>query len=180
MKIEKNKRKFTLECDECDGLVLIDESNLDKLNQELLYELDILLDFFGKTELIYDFPDEKWETVRERETKRFRDLCNSGEMVIWLLDCMETEFEVQIIREIPEPYKWLNVPSGKLIAVTAGELIQFISYPELEMEKIFEIDVKPGWYAVSKGSIEKVELANKKPPEPPFDNIQDISSKSSS
>ena len=50
--------KFTLECDVMDGLILIDESYLSELNDDLLYAMDILLDSSGTTELIYDFPNE--------------------------------------------------------------------------------------------------------------------------
>ena len=32
-------------------------------NDDLLYAMDILLDFSGTSELIFDFPDEDWNTV---------------------------------------------------------------------------------------------------------------------
>ena len=35
------------------------------------------------------------------------------------------------------------------MAVSASELIQCLAYPELEMEKIFEMDFKEGWYRVA-------------------------------
>lgn len=159
---------------ECDGLVLIDKSNLKKLNSEILYGMDILLDIFGKTELVYDFPNEKWDVVRARESKIIQNFCNNGEMAIWLLDSISKKCELQFVEEIQETSKWLNISSGKLLAVTASELIQYISYPELEMEKVFELNVEKGWYAISKGSIDKIELSQKIPPMPPFDNIQEI------
>ncbi len=43
----------------------------------------------------------------------------------------------------------LHIPTGKLVAVSASELIQCLAYPELEMEKIFEMDFKEGWYRVA-------------------------------
>ena len=59
--------KYTLDCDMQDGLVFIDESYLSELNDdELLYEMDILLDSSGQSELIFDFPDEDWDIVRQR------------------------------------------------------------------------------------------------------------------
>lgn len=61
--------KFTLECDEMDGLVFIDKSHLAELNSDILYSMDILLDPFGETELTFDFPNEDWKTVWNRETK---------------------------------------------------------------------------------------------------------------
>ena len=80
---------FELECDEQDGLVFIDEAHLKELNSDLLSEMDILLDVLGQTELTFDFPDEKWETVWERETRTIREFCNSGKIsfvVIGLFD----------------------------------------------------------------------------------------------
>ncbi|MBE6047961.1 MAG: hypothetical protein E7213_06100 [Clostridium sp.] len=68
---------FNFECDETDGLVLIDESFLNEINEEILYSLDIFLDRYGKSELIYDFPDEDWNSVRQRESKRLKEFCNS-------------------------------------------------------------------------------------------------------
>ena len=47
--------EVTLECDKMDGgLVFIDEGYLTELNDDLLYEMDILLDPRGTSELIYD------------------------------------------------------------------------------------------------------------------------------
>ncbi len=51
---------------------------------------------------------------------------------------------------------FLNIPSGKLVLVNAGELIQCMSYPELEMEKILELKVEKGIYAVKNEGIEKI------------------------
>ena len=53
-----------------DGLVFIDESYLSELNDDLLYEMDILLDLSGTSELICDFPNEDWDIVRQRETDK--------------------------------------------------------------------------------------------------------------
>lgn len=166
--------KFYVECEECDGLVLIDKSNLNKLDNEILYGMEFLLDVFGKTQLIYDFPDEKWEVVRNRESEIIKNFCNSGEMAIWLLDSISKECEIQFTDKETKTKKWLNISSGNLLAVTASELIQCILYPELEMEKLFEIDIEKGWYAISKGTIDKIELSHKIPPTPPYDNIQEI------
>ena len=35
-----------------------------------------LIDRYGESELIYDFPNEKWENVWEKETKEIVDFCN--------------------------------------------------------------------------------------------------------
>ena len=62
--------KYNYKCDGIDGLVLIDEDYLNEIDDDLLAELDIFLDKDGKTELVYDFPNEEWKDVRKRETKK--------------------------------------------------------------------------------------------------------------
>lgn len=146
--------KYTFECDEMDGLVLIDQYYLDKFNEEILYSFDIFLDRYGKSELVYDFPDEKWDDVHERESKKFLEFCNSGKMVVFLVDKNQYNCDIQFSRECFETNTYLNIKSGKLILVNAGELIQCVAYPDLKMEKILEIDdVEVGTYAVSSNSI---------------------------
>ena len=166
--------KFTLECDVMDGLILIDESYLSELNDDLLYAMDILLDSSGTSELIYDFPDEPWDTVRQRETKQIREFCGQGKMIVWLLDNVVKECEIEESNKMTDPCKWLHLPTGKLIAVTASELIQALSYPELEMEKVFELPVEGGWYAVQNEGIEKIVYCRQDPPDPIPLNIEEI------
>ncbi len=141
--------KFIVECDGLDGLVLIDQSYLGEMDSELLYSMDILLDRCGKSELIFDFPEENWEIVRERESKAIKTFCNSGKMVTYLLPNGDQQCEFQVVDELFGSLKWLHLPTGKLLAVTAGELIQCVSYPDLEMEKVFELQLEKGWYAIS-------------------------------
>lgn len=165
---------FLLESDETDGLVFIDKSYLSEFNDDMLYAMDILLDPFGKTELIYDFPDEKWETVRPRKTKPIRDFCEQGKMIIWLFDSIEKECTIEESNEITDSSKWLHIPSGKLLAISAGELIQCLSYPELEPENIFELDVESGWYAICNKGIDKITYCKKDPSNSGFSNIEEM------
>lgn len=166
--------KFIVEYDGFDGLVLMDESYLKEMNSELLYSMDILLDYYGKTELIYDFPEENWEIVRERESKAIKSFCNLGRMIVYLLSNCDKEYEFQMVDELIGDLKWLNIPTGKLVAVTAGELIQCVLYPELEMEKVFEVEVKKGWYAISVNKAGEILCCHKTPPMPPFENVQEF------
>lgn len=156
--------KFLLECDGPDGLVFIDQSYLAELDGDMLYAMDILLDPHGETELVFDFPDETWETVRSRETQRIREFCENGKMTIWLFDSVEKECIVEESREIADSPKWLHIPTGRLLAVTASELIQCLSYPELEMEKIFKLEVESGWYAIWDKGIDKIMYCRKESP----------------
>ena len=137
--------KYTLDCGMLDGLVFIDESYLAELNDaDLLYAMDILLDSSGTSELICDFPNEDWDIVRQRETERIREFCGQGKMIVWLLDCVVKECELTKSTKVTDPCKWLHLPAGKLLAVTASELIQCLAYPKLEMEKVFELSLEPG------------------------------------
>lgn len=147
-KKEEHKMNFILDCDIMDGLVLIDKSRLKELDFDLLCSFEILLDEFGKSELIYDFPGEEWETVRARETKLIKEFCEKGNMIVWLYSGVTCEGNIEKRREIPELSEILYLPSGTLLAVTASELIQCLFYPELEMEEIFEMELKAGRYAI--------------------------------
>lgn len=141
-KKEEHKMNFILDCDIMDGLVLIDKSRLKELDFDLLCSFEILLDEFGKSELIYDFPGEEWETVRARETKLIKEFCEKGNMIVWLYSGVTCEGNIEMRREIPELSEILYLPSGTLLAVTASELIQCLFYPELEMEEIFEMELE--------------------------------------
>ena len=137
--------KFDYECDDPDGLVIIDEAYLDELsNNELLYALDILLDKKGETELIYDFPGEDWPKVWERETQNLRDFCNQGKMIIYLLK--DDIKDCEVFEDTIQSNSMLNVISGNIMIVSAGEIIQCLAYPDVEMEKVLEVNMKSGKY----------------------------------
>ncbi|MDE6991873.1 MAG: hypothetical protein K2P42_14600 [Lachnospiraceae bacterium] len=165
--------KFDLNCDMQDGFVLIDQGFLNELDSDMLYAMDILLDTSGNSELIFDFPGEAWNDVRERETKCIREFCNSGKMILWLIDGVEKECSFEYDDQIPAASKWLHLPTGNLLAVTASELIQCLSYPELEMEKTFEMTLPEGWYAISDDNMDRVKYCLREPSGTIFDNIQE-------
>ena len=167
--------KYTLDCGMLDGLVFIDESYLSELNDaDLLYAMDILLDSSGTSELICDFPNENWDIVRQRETERIREFCGQGKMIVWLLDCVVKECELTKSAEVTDPCKWLHLPAGKLLAVTASELIQGLAYSELEMEKVFELSLEPGWYAIQNEGVDNIMYCKKQPPKSILLNIQEV------
>jgi len=172
--------KFELECGCMDGLVLIDQDYLHELDYDMLCAMEILLDISGKSELICDFPDEAWPEVRERETKSIREFCNSGKMIIWLMNGVKKECEIVYDDNVPTkncavPYsKWLHLPTGKLLAVSASEFLQCLFYPELEMEKFFEMTVAEGWYAITDENMDKIKYCRRQHPNTVFENIQEI------
>lgn len=153
--------KFSYACDGMDGLVLTDEKYLDELDDRLLNELDILLDRYGKSELIYDFPDEKWEDVWRRETKGIIEFCNAGKMVIFLCDENEDNCRIRISDFQDSSNKtFINVKSGKLILVNASELVQCLTYPDLEMETLLEIDnLNVGMYSVKLKGLNSIDIS---------------------
>lgn len=164
--------KFDYECDVPDGLVLIDEYYFNEFNSDILYSFEILLDSKGETELIYDFPNEKWESVRARETVLIKDFCNSGKMVVFLSDKDINDGEIKFDNKESDTDIFLNVPSGKLILVNASELIQCMAYPDLEMEKILELhDVGKGTYAIENEGIRKIVCNKSNTTKTTFDNI---------
>lgn len=151
--------RFNYECDGMDGLILIDEKYLSEFNDVLLSELDIFLDYYGKSELVYDFPNEKWEDVRKRETKELIEFCNSGKMVLFLQYKDEDNCEINISDSQSDSKSFIKIESGKLILVNASELIQCLTYPDLEMEKILEIsNLEEGGYQIQNDGIKSVEL----------------------
>ena len=142
-----------------DGLVLIDEKYLDELDDGLLRGLDILLDRYGKSELVYDFPGERWEDVWKRETKEIVEFCNSGKMVIFLCDEDEDNCGINISDLQDSSNTFIDVKSGKLILVNASELIQCLAYPDLEMETLLEIDdIDIGTYSIKCKGFGSIEL----------------------
>ena len=167
--------KYTLDCEILDGLIFIDESYLSELKDaDLLYEMDILLDVSGSSELICDFPNEDWDTVRQRETGGIREFCGQGKMIVWVVECVVKECELIKSAEITAPCKWLHLPTGKLLAVTASELIQGLAYSELEMEKVFELSLEPGWYAIQNEGVDNIMYCKKQPPKSIPLNIQEV------
>ncbi len=132
-----------------DVLVLLDKTVITQLTEEFLYLLDIFIDVDGKSELIYDFPDENWEDVRMRETQKLADFCNSGKMNIWLTDDIEKEYQIKMGTGTGNFHRAIYAPSGNLVFVSASELIQCALYPEMEMEILYELCVPEGWYELS-------------------------------
>lgn len=151
--------RFSYACDGMDGLILIDKKYMDELDDQLLGELDILLDRYGKSELVYDFPNEKWEDVWRRETKEIVEFCNSGKMVIFLHYEDEEDCEINFSDLQNGSKTIIEIKSGKLIIVNASELIQCLAYPDLEMETLLEIDnLDVGTYSIDFEGINSIEL----------------------
>mgnify|MGYP006916022789 FL=1 len=145
-----------------DALVLIDEQYLDKIDDEVLRELDIFIDYYGKSELAYDFPNENWNDVRKRETKELVEFCNSGKMVIFLYYENEKNGEITISDSKKSSRTFINIESGKLILVNASELLQCLAYPDLKMERILEIEnVEKGFYSIEYEEIKSLKLARR-------------------
>ena len=150
--------RFSYMPDGIDGLVLTDRECLKELDRRLLYELDILLDRYGESELACDFPGEKWEDVWKRETREIVEFCNSGKMIIFLTSEGKENCELAVSALQSESKSFINLSSGKMILLNAGELIQCLSYPSLEMETILDISLEPGTYLFAHEGITSIRL----------------------
>ena len=129
------------------ALILIDKSYLDELDDVHLYALDIYLDKSGKSELVYDFPDEHWEDVWIRESKAIIELCKLRKMIIF-----------QHRENWEASGRLIEVKSGTLILIDANELIECLSYPDLKMEIIQELDnLHTGIYEVKMNVLNRIK-----------------------
>lgn len=152
--------KFNFECEDLDGLVIMDKEYMDEFDDEILYDFDICLDRKGKSELIYDFPDEKWEDVYSRAFRSIERFCADGKMILFLLDENNYDGNIDIRDEKFETDSFLDIKSGNVIVVSAGELIQCATYKELDMETILELrNIKKGKYTVKKNDISNIVLS---------------------
>lgn len=149
--------RFSYIPDGIDGLVLIDRESLKKLDSRLLYELDILLDRCGESELAYDFPGE-WKDAWKRETREIVEFCNSGEMIVFLTSEREEDCELTVSTLQSRPTSFIDMRSGKMILLNAGELIQCLSYTSLEMETVLDINLEPGTYLLAHEGIASIRL----------------------
>ena len=95
-------------------------------------------------------------------------------MIVWLLDGVKTECVFEKDDTITDSDKWLSVPTGSLLAVTAGEFLQCLFYPELEMEELFTITIPAGWYAIKNNGIEEIKYCMGNPSVTAFHNIQGL------
>lgn len=141
---------FDLECDGSGGLVLIEKNKLDSLSQELGAILNIVVDVEGETELVADYPGEKWRDVWRRETARLKDLCQGGLMFVGLLEEGEYSAELNISDEVSaeDVLGVVNVSESPLLVVEAGELIQKVIYPQLPLDVLSEVELEHGNYGV--------------------------------
>lgn len=150
--------KFDYLCDDLpDGLVIMDEAYFGELNEEILYSFEIMLDHEGRSELIYDFSGEDWRTVWERETALIKEFCSEGKLFVYLCDKDIEGCEIEFVNNCGG--ESILVPSGKFVVVNAGELIQCLMYPDLEMEKLLEFDVETGRYNIECDGLEHIKLS---------------------
>ena len=141
--------QFMWDGDDLDALVLFDRATIEELTEEHLYSFDILLDPNGKTELIYDFPEEDWKEVYERETGPVKQFCNDGKMVIWLMGNQAIKCSFQPENDNLKTNSFIYSRTGDLVVAKASEIIQASLYPNLEMEILANYKGACGWYAVS-------------------------------
>lgn len=68
----------------CGGLLISSKQWFDNLSEELDYSLSIVIDVDGKTDQIFDFPDQSWNNVWTLEANKWLSLTNSGILALIL------------------------------------------------------------------------------------------------
>ena len=137
--------QINVQSDYPDGIVIIDSACLEQMDDTILRSMDIYLDKDGKSELVYDFPDEDWNTVYERECKPFVSFVESGRLWIKLLSKKDMVLSIEKSDTV-DSKTYINVTSGNLKIVLASELLQCLYYPELEMQILGKLDIPNGKY----------------------------------
>ena len=139
--------KVHVQIDLMDGIVLADPTLFEKMDENILRAMDIYLDKNGESELVYDFPGEEWETVYARESRPFVSFVESGGLWIKLLSDTEMDLSIEQVEKV-DSKDHITVISGRVIIVSASELLQCLFYPELEMEILGSLEVPNGEYSI--------------------------------
>ncbi len=140
--------KVHVQSDLIDGIVLADPAVFEKMDENILRAMDIYLDKNGESELVYDFPGEDWETVYVRESRPFVSFVKSGGLWIKLLSDVEMDLAIEQAEKV-DSKDYITVTSGRIIIVLAGELLQCLFYPDLEMEVLGSLELPNGEYRIS-------------------------------
>ncbi len=139
--------KFKFECEEMDGMIIIDKNIIDEIKEELLYSLDICLDKQGKSELVFDFPDKNWKNVYTEALKFVHECADTGKFILILANEDTYEGDINFVNDNLESDLYIEIISGDLIMVNASEFIQCVAYKGLEMETVLDIEkVEKGIY----------------------------------
>ena len=141
---------FNLECDGSGGIVLIEKDIVSTLSKELAAILNVVIDVNGQTELVFDYPGQEWRDVWSNELRNLNDSVKSGLMFVGLLDDGEYKVELELVNEpsTKECLGLVKVEKSPLLVVEAGELIQKVLYPQLELEIAYEYGLDKGNYRV--------------------------------
>lgn len=138
--------KVEYQIDFIDALVVIDPTVFNEMDDEFLYAFDIYLDKKGESELVYDFPDEEWNIVWNRETKSVQDFIESHKMIVWRAEKGDYEGELLEADTDLTNRQEIIVSGEGVIIVTASELIQCLPYPDSDMEIIADLSLDSGIY----------------------------------
>jgi hypothetical protein len=79
-------------------------------------------------------------------------------MIVFLTSEGEKNCELVISALQSRPKSFINLSSGKMILLNAGELIQCLSYPSLEIETILDISLESGTYLLAHEGIASIRL----------------------
>ncbi|MCP3105499.1 hypothetical protein LZ198_42245 [Myxococcus sp. K15C18031901] len=136
---------FSVTCELTGGLLMGDRQNLENLSNAEILGAEIGLSEDGNTDLMYDYPGERWEEVFARETRALRRLCESGHVLFLNLGegLFFGEVETCDGGDASKTKKgWLYSPTGVIAAANPGVeggLLKSVA---------FELKTDPGWYCV--------------------------------
>lgn len=88
-------------------------------------------------------------------------------MIVFLTSEREEDCELVFSVLQSRPMSFIDIRSGKMMLLNAGELIQCLSYPSLEMTTILDISLEPGTYLLAHEGIANIRLEK-------VENISDL------
>ena len=138
------------ECCGGGGIAFVERDKVAKISEELGNLLNVVVDVDGETALPYDYPGEEWQDVWERELGMANKLCENGLMFVGLLPEADYHLDLSLGKIEAEEMETglIEVTGSPILIVEAGELIQKIGNPGIDMEIIGEIAVEPGIYSI--------------------------------
>lgn len=137
---------FSVTCSGPGGITLLDSSRMEQLAPAVGHSFNVALDPLGQTDVVADYPGRLWDSVWVEESapvvqsmqqgQHVSAFLSSGKYTVSLGPTEETAGNGgKVVSGV------VHVPSGRLIAVETGELVQSLLYPELSLEVLNEVCV---------------------------------------
>lgn len=139
---------LVLVCDGSGGIVFIEKNVLNNLSKEFATALNVVIDVEGRTELVADYSDANWSDVWQQEFNKLCSLCSDGLAFIGLLEDGDYSVNVDLKNTLNNCVGGIRINESSLVVIEAGELVQKILYPQLQVDFVGQIDLSPGTYNI--------------------------------